>query len=150
MAHHLFASFSHFFHVYGYWTVFGVTLLEGAGIPLPGETLLLFAGFMARTGSIHLGWAIAGAIAGSTLGECVGYFIGELGGKAFLEGYRKRLRVSSSLYDRAQAGFLKNFPPLFFSFGSGIEPCRKTALGAVGDDNFGMGNGLGYICFAGT
>lgn len=108
MAHHLFLSISHFFHLYGYWTIFLATVIEGAGVPIPGETVLLFAGFLARKGDIHLGWAIPAAIAGSTLGALIGYCIGRLGGKAFLEAYRKRLFISSRAYNRAQSVFLKN------------------------------------------
>ncbi|MGH9378369.1 MAG: DedA family protein [Terriglobia bacterium] len=108
MAHHLFISFSHFFRLYGYWTIFLGTMLEGAGVPLPGETLLLFAGFLARTGDIHLTMAILAAISGSTAGECGGYLIGRLGGDAFLEAHRKRLFISSSVYERSRAVFLKN------------------------------------------
>lgn len=108
MAHHLFISFSHFFRLYGYWTVLLITLLEGAGLPLPGETLLLFTGFVARKGDIHLSLAIAAAIAGSTAGESIGYLIGWLGGEAFLDTHRKRLLISTSVYEKSRAIFLKN------------------------------------------
>lgn len=108
MAHHLFISFSHFFRLYGYWTVLLATLLEGAGLPLPGETLLLFAGFVARKGDIHLSAAIVAAIIGSTIGESVGYLIGWLGGEAFLDAHRKRLLISTSVYEKSRAVFLKN------------------------------------------
>ena len=36
-----------FFDQYGYWTVFVALLLENAGVPVPGETVLLFASFLA-------------------------------------------------------------------------------------------------------
>ncbi|MGH9345371.1 MAG: DedA family protein [Terriglobia bacterium] len=108
MAHHLFISFSHFFRLYGYWTIFLATMLEGAGVPLPGETLLLFAGFVARTGDIHLSLTVLAAIGGSTVGECLGYLIGRLGGDAFLEAHRKRLFISTSVYERCRVVFLKN------------------------------------------
>lgn len=108
MAHHLFISFSHFFRLYGYWTIFLATLLEGAGLPLPGETLLLFAGFVARKGDIHLSVAIIAAIGGSTAGETIGYLIGWLGGEAFLDAHRKRLMISSGAYEKSRAVFLKN------------------------------------------
>ena len=37
-----------YFAEYGYWTVAVVLLLENAGIPLPGETTLLFAAGLDR------------------------------------------------------------------------------------------------------
>lgn len=108
MAHHLFLSISHFFQVYGYWTIFLATLIEGAGVPVPGETVLLFSGFLARRGDIHLGWAIPAAFAGAAIGALIGYAIGRVGGKAFLDAYRKRLFISSRVYARAQQAFLRN------------------------------------------
>ena len=36
-----------YFAEYGYWTVAVVLLLENAGVPVPGETTLLFAAFLA-------------------------------------------------------------------------------------------------------
>ncbi|HEX5483763.1 MAG TPA: DedA family protein [Terriglobia bacterium] len=108
MAHHLFIALSHFFHHYGYWTVFGATLLENMGIPVPGETVMLFAGFLARRGDLHLVWAILAAIGGATVGECIGYVIGHLGGEAFIERYRKKMLISPRIYERGRAIFLKN------------------------------------------
>lgn len=131
MAHHLFVSFSHFFRLYGYWTILGATLLEGAGIPLPGETLLLFAGFEARTGNIHLTAAIVAAITGSTLGELLGYVIGRLGGEAFLDQHRKRLFISSRVYEKARAAFLKNAAWAIIA-ARFIAGCRELAGIAAG------------------
>lgn len=108
MAHHLFLSISHFFQLYGYWTIFFATLIEGVGIPVPGETVLLFSGFLARRGDIHLGWAIPSAFAGAAIGAFIGYVIGRIGGKAFLEAHRKRFFISSRAYGRAQEFILKN------------------------------------------
>lgn len=108
MAHHVFLSISHFFKLYGYWTIFFATLIEGVGIPVPGETVLLFSGFLSRRGDIHLMWAMPAAVAGATIGALAGYCIGRLGGRAFLDAYRKRLFISWKVYNRAQSIFLRN------------------------------------------
>ncbi|MGH9357407.1 MAG: DedA family protein [Terriglobia bacterium] len=108
MAHHAYLVLSHFFRHYGYWTVFIATLAENMGIPVPGDTALLFASFLARRGALHLTWAIAAGIAGSILGECIGFFIGRAGGRAFLERHRKKLLISAHRYERAQSVFLKH------------------------------------------
>ncbi len=47
MAETLFQLFSGFFARYGYWAVFFGVMLENAGLPVPGETILIFAGFLA-------------------------------------------------------------------------------------------------------
>jgi len=108
MEHHAYIELSHFFHHYGYWTVFIATLVENAGVPLPGETTLFFASFLARRGALRLVWAILAGIAGSALGECIGFVIGRLGGKAFIERHHRKLLISPRKFALAQSIFLKN------------------------------------------
>jgi len=107
VAETLFQSLSGFFARYGYWTVFFGVMLENAGLPVPGETVLLFAGFLAYQGQIHLGRAILTAIAGATLGDSLGYLVGRLGGTALVRKYRGRFLISARRFDRAQAIFLR-------------------------------------------
>jgi len=108
MAHHVYSVLSHFFRHYGYWTVFIATLVENAGVPVPGETTLLFASFLARRGGLRLSWAILAGISGAVLGECIGFLIGRAGGKAFIERHRSKLLISSHKFELAQSIFLKN------------------------------------------
>ena len=50
---HLFELLRKYFAEYGYWTVAVILLLENAGIPLPGETTLLFAAFLRLSQNHH-------------------------------------------------------------------------------------------------
>ncbi|MGH9360194.1 MAG: DedA family protein [Terriglobia bacterium] len=108
MEHHAYIVLSHFFHHYGYWTVLAATLVENAGIPLPGETTLFFASFLARRGDLQLTWAILAGIAGAVLGEFIGFLVGRAGGRAFVERHRRKLLISSRRYEMAQSVFLNN------------------------------------------
>jgi membrane protein DedA with SNARE-associated domain len=103
----LYHMLADFFARYGYSAVFFGVMLENAGLPVPGETVLLFAGFLAFRGQIGLCWAIVTAIAGATFGDSLGYAIGRLGGTALLKRYRQSFLLSSGRFDRAQAVFLK-------------------------------------------
>ncbi len=47
----LFEVLRNHFTTHGYWTLAITLLLENAGIPLPGETMLLFASFLAVAAS---------------------------------------------------------------------------------------------------
>src|ERR1700730_7173693 len=71
---------------YGYIAIFGIILLESAGIPLPGETILIGAAIYA--GSHHMldiRLIIATAAAAAILGDNIGYWIGlKLGRKVLL------------------------------------------------------------------
>jgi membrane protein DedA with SNARE-associated domain len=102
----LFRLLSEFFARYGYWVVFFGVMLENSGLPVPGETVLLFSGFLAFHGKLNLERAILTAIAGATLGDSLGYLVGRWGGTALIGKYRGRL-LSAARFDRAQALFLR-------------------------------------------
>lgn len=68
----------------GYAALFGVLLAEYAGLPVPGETVLLGAVVLAGTGHLALPVVVLLAIAGAILGGCLGYVIGRRGGRKLL------------------------------------------------------------------
>jgi len=83
------------FTTHGYWTLAITLLLENAGIPLPGETMLLFASFLAyQQHELNLALIILIATGACTLGDNVGYWIGHYGGRPLLHRYQKFFRVS--------------------------------------------------------
>jgi len=85
---HIFEILRGYFAAYGYWTLFFALLLENAGIPLPGETILLFASFLAFSEQqLQLPWIILTGIVASTLGDNLGYSIGRRGGRPLLDRY---------------------------------------------------------------
>ncbi len=108
MADTIFQILTDFFARYGYWTLFFGVMLENAGIPVPGETVLIFAGFLAYHGEIRLGRAILTAIAGATTGDSLGYCLGRFGGVNFIERYRKHFPFFFRRFDRAQTLFVKH------------------------------------------
>ena len=55
---------------YGYWAVGAALLLENAGVPVPGETILLLASFLAYSeNQLQLSWIIVVATVAATLGD---------------------------------------------------------------------------------
>lgn len=80
------ALLSYFSH-YGYWVVFFGVMLENAGVPVPGETILLAAGFFAAQGQFNLWEVMVIAALGAVLGDNTGYFLGREVGRATLERY---------------------------------------------------------------
>jgi membrane protein DedA with SNARE-associated domain len=101
----LFNVLTNFFAHYGYWVIFFGVMLENGGVPLPGETILLFAGFLAYHGEINLVRAMATAAAGATIGDSLGFCLGRYGGAAFVEKYRRRVFFLRRQFDRAQTIF---------------------------------------------
>ncbi len=108
VAETFFQALSDFFARYGYWVVFFGVMLENGGLPVPGETVLLFAGFLAYHGQIRLVRAILTAIAGAAVGDSLGYCLGRFGGTRFVEKYRRRFFISARRFDRAQVLYLKH------------------------------------------
>ena len=107
MAHTIFQTLSDFFSQYGYWVVFFGVMLENAGIPIPGETVLLFAGFLAYHERIGLLPSILVAIAGATLGDSMGFLIGHYGGRPFVKRFIRRFSLAAKSFDHSQSLFLK-------------------------------------------
>src|SRR6185295_9932036 len=83
-----------YFAQYGYWVVFFGVMLENAGVPVPGETILLAAGFFAAQGHFTLWEVMAIAAFGAVLGDNAGYGIGRKLGRAALLRYGRFLGLT--------------------------------------------------------
>jgi membrane-associated protein len=108
VANSIFQLLSDFFARYGYWVVFFGVMSENIGVPIPGETVLLFAGFLAYQGKIHIVPAILTAIAGATVGASGGFLLGRYGGPSVVDRFLRRFPRLAKQYDDAQKMFLKH------------------------------------------
>jgi membrane protein DedA with SNARE-associated domain len=108
VANNIFQILSGFFGRYGYAVVFFGVMLENLGVPIPGETVLLFAGFLAFQGKMHLALAIVVAITGATAGACAGYALGWYGGPPIVDRLLKRLPRIRKRYDDSQKVMVKH------------------------------------------
>jgi membrane protein DedA with SNARE-associated domain len=86
------------FVAYGYWIVFTAILLDNAGLPIPGELLLLAFGIVAKDGQLDLVLGLLVAAAAALVGDSLGYWIGRLGGARVLArlGQRPRFRPGNA------------------------------------------------------
>jgi len=82
------------FVAYGYWIVFTAILLDNAGLPIPGELLLLAFGIVAKDGHLDPILGLVVAATAAMAGDSLGYWIGRLGGDRVLArlGQRPRFR----------------------------------------------------------
>ena len=86
MHHEIFHWLRTFIANHGYWAVALALLGEGAGVPVPGESTLLFASFLAYSEhQLHLGWIIVVGTFAATLGDNLGYAVGHYGGRPLLD-----------------------------------------------------------------
>jgi membrane protein DedA with SNARE-associated domain len=114
---------------WGYLLVGAATFLEnsvGAGVVVPGETLVVLGGFYARLGRLELSWLIPIVCLAAILGDNVGFLIGRRVGRGFLERQGHRLFVTpdrlarADRYYEAHGGktvFLGRFVPVVRSVG---------------------------------
>src|SRR5579872_2539687 len=123
-----------YFAEYGYWTVAVVLLLENAGIPLPGETTLLFATFLAYSERHLTLWGIicVGIIA-CTVGDNLGYWIGYHGGRPLLEHQRRIFRISHAHLQRGERFFERygSFTVFFARFVFGLRILAGPLAGVL-------------------
>ena len=88
---------------YGYGAVAGALLLENAGLPVPGETVLLLASFLAYSEHrLRLPYIILIGICAATVGDNLGFAIGVYGGRPLLDRYRKTLRIRPATITRGE------------------------------------------------
>ena len=81
-------NLSHLIASYGYWVLFTLIVAESLGVPLPGETALIFAGTYAGHTHSLSPWAIfAVAAVAAIIGDNIGYWIGDQGGYRLLRRY---------------------------------------------------------------
>jgi membrane-associated protein len=108
MDHTIFDSLRTFVADYGYWAVALALLCENAGIPVPGETTLLLASFLAYSEhQLHLGWIIVVATCAATLGDNLGYALGYYGGRPLLERYQSVFRIPPATLKRGEKMFAR-------------------------------------------
>jgi len=99
---------------YGYAIVFLGVLLENAGVPVPGETILLAAGFLAHQGLFSLPWVITLAVAAAILGDNAGYWVGRCGGRPVAERYGPLVGLTPARLTALDTFFTRHRPKTVF------------------------------------
>jgi membrane protein DedA with SNARE-associated domain len=93
---------------YGYWAVAVALLLENAGIPVPGETVLLLASFLAFSQhELSLLWIIVVGTVAATLGDNLGFALGHYGGRPVLARYQAFFRIKDATVTRGETLFAR-------------------------------------------
>ena len=138
----------HLVSTYGYWVIFIVVSLESAGIPLPGETMLVGAAIYAgQTGGLAIEHIILAAAGGAIAGDNLGYWAGREYGTSLLERHGawvgvtpKKLKLGQYLFMRwgRRIVFLGRFITIlrmlaaFLAGANRLEPGRFFLFNAAG------------------
>ena len=97
----------------GYAGIVLLMAIESAS-PLPSETIMPFAGYLAGTGRFSLWWVgLAGAV-GCNLGSITAYYVGARGGRLFIERYGRYVLVTRRDLEWADRWFARYGPATVF------------------------------------
>jgi membrane protein DedA with SNARE-associated domain len=84
---------------YGYGAAFAAVMVEGMGIPTPGQTLLMASAFEAAAGRMNITLLVFLVTVAATLGNSIGYAIGRWGGRKALSKLNVNLQRQQRLED---------------------------------------------------
>ena len=83
----------------GYVSIFILMAMESSALPIPGEVIMPFAGFLIVQGRFTWTMVILVSTAGSIAGSYISYLIGQYGGEPFFERYGKYLLIKKHHLD---------------------------------------------------
>ena len=138
---------------FGPWAVFALVALESAGIPLPGETILITAAVLAgRTHEGSIVEIIACAAAGAIVGDNIGFWVGREFGLGLLIRHGESIGLDEDKLKLGQYLFQRFGGPIVF-FGRFVAVLRAFAAVLAGANNlapwrFFLFNAAGGIVWA--
>ena len=121
------AQISALLSAYGYGLVVVVVALESAGVPLPGETVLVSAAVYAgTTHNMNIAGVIGAAAAGAIVGDNIGFWIGREAGPPILERFGDMVGLDARRRKLGQYLFLRYGGAIVF-FGRFVAFLRAFA-----------------------
>ena len=138
----------------GYPAMMLLIMAESGGLPLPGETALITAGFLASNGRLSIVLVIGLAAIAAIVGDNIGYVIGRRGGRWLLERPGPFLGQRRQVLAVGEPFFARHGPKAVF-FGRWILGLRTWAAWLAGATemhwrSFAFWNALGGISWATT
>jgi membrane-associated protein len=150
-----FEAFVGWYTTYGYPVLFLGVLLENAGVPVPGETAVLVAAFLASPaggGRFALGWVMALTCAAAVLGDNLGYWLGRRLARPRLHSGRRFLFLTPERFQKVEGYFERYGAWTVFAarFIAGLRVVAAPAAGTAGMTwpRFFLANAAGAVAWA--
>lgn len=133
----------------GYYGIVVTMAIESACITLPSEIIMPFSGYLITKGRFEMFWVVFAGTLGNLIGSIITYWVGVIGGRAFILKYGKYLLMSRhdldvserwfSKYGELTILFTRNMPVIrtFISLPAGIAKmnffkfCLYTTVGSI-------------------
>jgi membrane protein DedA with SNARE-associated domain len=152
-----FQSFAQEYALYGYPVLFIGVLLENMGIPVPGETAVLVAGFLSSNpggGHFHIGVVIAITVVAAVIGDNIGFWLGHRWARPRLQSGKRFLFLTPKTLELAESYFQRyGLWTIFFArFITGLRVVGALAAGTAGMHwtRFLIANACGAVAWATT
>lgn len=119
------------FNQYGYAVIVVAVVLENIGIPAPGQTALLAAGFLAHRHQLALPWVIMAAVIAAVIGDNIGFWLGRRGGRRLLERHARFFHMTPERLEGVEQFFARHGPKAVYiaRFVSGIQTFAAVVAG---------------------
>ncbi|OQA04655.1 MAG: Inner membrane protein YabI [bacterium ADurb.Bin400] len=111
---------------FGYAGIFVLMLVESAGILIPSEIIMPFAGFVVSEGRIGFWMVVVMGASGNLVGSLLAYWIGYRGGRPLIEKYGRYVMISKHDLDLADRWFTKY--GIFTTFFGRVLPIVRTYI----------------------
>jgi membrane protein DedA with SNARE-associated domain len=119
---------------WGYLGIFLCVFIGNLGVPVPEETVMLVAGFLAGREILDLRAVYAVVIASAVTGDCCGFMLGRTGGQRLLSRLAASFPFARQRYDRLQVFFQTHGSKAVFMarFIAGVRFMAGPMAGAAG------------------
>jgi membrane protein DedA with SNARE-associated domain len=128
------ANIADWLATWGYLGIFVCVFIGNLGIPVPEETVMLVAGFLAGRDILALRWVYVVVIASAVIGDCCGFMIGRHGGQRVIARLASNFDSIRHRYDRLQLFFHTHGAKAVFMarFIAGVRFMAGPMAGAAG------------------
>ncbi|MER7278690.1 DedA family protein [Dactylosporangium sp. NPDC000244] len=138
---------------YGYLGLALIVLVEGFGVPAPGETLIILAAGLAGHGRLNVIAVGAVAFAAAVAGDSIGYWIGRSGGRRLVLRFGRYVRLSEARLERMERFMARRGPIVVAAarFVEGLRQLNGVVAGVTGMPwrRFVVFNALGAALWVG-
>ncbi len=119
---------------WGYLGIFGCVFAGNLGVPVPEESVMLVAGFLAGRSLLDLRLVYLVVMASAVFGDCCGFMIGRHGGQRVILRLASHFEPIRRRYHRLQHFFQAHGPKAIFMarFITGVRFMAGPMAGAAG------------------
>lgn len=134
-----------------YPAIFLVVILGNVGLPVPEESVLALAGFLAARGLLHLPGVLAVGALAAIVGDNLGYWAGRRYGPEALARYGRYVWITPDRLAKASAAMTRHGGLAVFAarFVPGVRSLAGPVAGATGMRplTFVVSNALGAVAY---